>query len=577
MRSSKLFLPTLREDPAEAEVISHKLLIRAGFIRKLATGIFSYLPLGLLTLRKIENIVRREMLRAGAQEVLLPMVQPAELWLETSRWDKYGNLLLRFKDRQDRDYCLGPTHEEVITDIVRKDIRSYRDLPINLFQIQTKFRDEIRPRFGLMRGREFGMKDAYSFDLDEAGADQSYAAMYQAYVRIFQRCGLRFAAVEADSGDIGGDKSQEFMVLAETGEDAVVNCPSCGYAANTEKAQLSAPPDSEVDTDLPAFEKVLTKDKHTVEQVTAFLNVEPEDLIKTLVYETDDSSPVAVLVRGDHEINELKLKKALQVEEVELAGPAVVEEVTKAPVGFAGPVGIDIRILADNGIKTLTTAVVGANEADYHLTGVVPGRDFEVETYYDLRVARAGDACFQCGNELKLMRGIEVGHVFILGTYYSDPMQATFLDPEGKERSFYMGCYGLGIGRTMAAAIEQNHDENGIIWPIPLAPFEVIILPLQNQDDKVEKAAVELYGSLWDLGVEALLDDRDVRAGVKFNDADLIGIPLRVAISKRTLEKDQVEFKERTSSEMVFMKLSEAPHKILEIRDKMLRALNGGD
>ncbi|MBW2624164.1 MAG: proline--tRNA ligase, partial [Deltaproteobacteria bacterium] len=384
MRSSKLFLPTLREDPADAEVVSHKLLIRAGFIRKLATGIFSYLPLGLLTLRKVENIVRQEMLRAGAQEVLLPLVQPSDLWLESGRWDKYGSLLLRFQDRHNRDYCLGPTHEEVITDVVRKEIRSYRDLPLNLFQIQTKFRDEIRPRFGLMRSREFGMKDAYSFDMDEQGADQSYADMYEAYVRIFQRCGLRFSAVDADSGDIGGDKSQEFMVLAETGEDAVVSCPSCGYAANTEKAQLAAPPDPEIEAEPPPLEKVLTKDMRTVEEVTGFLKVGPKDLIKTLIYQTDDGSALAVLVRGDHEINEIKLRKALGVPEVELAGAALIEEVTTAPVGFAGPVGINIRILADYGIKTLTTAVVGANEADYHLTGVVPGRDFQVEAYHDL-------------------------------------------------------------------------------------------------------------------------------------------------------------------------------------------------
>jgi len=571
MRRTRLFLPTLREDPAEAEVASHKLLIRAGFIRKLATGIFSYLPLGLMVLRKFENIVREEMLRAGAQEVLLPAVQPAEIWIESGRWNHYGKLLLRMKDRHDNDYCFGPTHEEVITDLIRREIRSYRDLPMNLFQIQTKFRDEIRPRFGLMRGREFGMKDAYSFDIDEVGAEQSYQAMFEAYGRIFKRCGLRFSAVEADSGDIGGSFSHEFMVLADTGEDAIVNCQSCGYAANTEKAELVPPQESCVPSDAPAFKKVLTRDMRTVEEVTDFLGVEPKDLIKTLIYKSEQGAPVAVLVRGDHDLNEIKLQNLLHDTTLEMADPALIQTVSGAPVGFSGPVKLNARILADFAIKEMKEAVVGANEANYHLTGVIPGRDFSVEGYHDLRVAQAGDACPRCNAELEIKRGIEVGHVFKLGTKYSKAMNATFLDPEGQTKLIIMGCYGIGIGRSVAAAIEQNHDEDGIIWPMPLAPFQATILPLQVQDEKVCQAAENLYHELQNLGVETLLDDRKERAGIKFKDADLVGIPLRLAISQRTLAKNEVEFKERANSELHFFKLTDASQKIKEIRDRLMK------
>ncbi|MBW2061148.1 MAG: proline--tRNA ligase [Deltaproteobacteria bacterium] len=575
MRSSRLFLPTLKEDPAEAEVVSHRLLIRAGLIRKLATGIFSYLPLGLLALRKFENIVRQEMFRAGAQEILLPFVQPAEIWKESGRWNHYGKLLLRFKDRHANEYCLGPTHEEVITDLVRREVRSYRDLPLTLFQIQTKFRDEIRPRFGLMRGREFGMKDAYSFDIDEAGAEQSYRAMFEAYGRIFRRCGLRFSAVEADSGDIGGSYSYEFMVLADTGEDALVNCLSCGYAANTEKAELAPPPQADISPNAPMSKKVLTRDMRTVEEVTSFLKKEPKDLIKTLIYKSEDGSPVAALVRGDHELNEVKLRNTLHDPTLEMADAALIQTLTGAPVGFSGPVSLKARLLADYAIKGMSQAVVGANEEDYHLTGVVPGRDFMVDEYHDLRLARAQDPCPRCGAELELKRGIEVGHVFKLGVKYSKAMNATFLDPQGRSALIVMGCYGIGIGRTVAAAIEQNHDEHGIIWPMPLAPYEAIILPLQIQDEEVRQAAEDLYQALQDLGVETLLDDRNERAGVKFNDADLVGIPLRLAVSRRTLARKEVEFKQRAGSEIQFLKLSEAPLKIKEIRDRLLADTGG--
>ncbi|MBW1709601.1 MAG: proline--tRNA ligase [Deltaproteobacteria bacterium] len=569
MRRSRLFLPTLKEDPADAEVTSHKLLIRAGFIRKLATGIFSYLPLGLMALRRFENIVREEMLRAGAQEILMPAVQPSELWEESGRWNHYGKELLRFRDRHDNDYCFGPTHEEVITDLIRREVRSYRDLPMNLYQIQTKFRDEIRPRFGLMRGREFGMKDAYSFDIDEAGAAQSYRAMFEAYNRIFKRCGLRFSAVEADSGNIGGSFSHEFMVLADTGEDAIVNCPSCGYAANTEKAEFSSPEAALISSDAPAFKKVLTQDMRTVEEVTGFLGVAPKDIIKTLIYKSEQNSAVVALVRGDHELNETKLKNILDDNSLEMADPAFIRKLTGAPVGFSGPVGLKARVLADYSISGMTEAVVGANEANYHLTGVIPQRDFTTDEYYDLRMAEAGDSCPRCGGELEIKRGIEVGHVFKLGTKYSEAMNATYLDPEGQSRLIIMGCYGIGIGRTVAAAIEQNHDEKGIIWPVPLAPFQVVVLPLQVQDEKVRQAAEALYLSLQDLGVETLLDDRKERAGIKFKDADLVGIPLRLAISQRTLAKNEVEFKERAGSEVQFFKLDETPQRVREILDRL--------
>ena len=569
MKYSNLFIPTLREDPAEAEVISHKLMVRAGLIRKLASGIYSYLPLGLRVLRKVEQIVREEMNRAGAQEIMMPSVQPGELWQESGRWEHYGKELLRFKDRHDRDYCLGPTHEEVVTDIIRKEVRSYRDLPINLYQIQQKFRDEIRPRFGLMRGREFGMKDAYSFDVDDAGAEISYRAMFDAYQRLFQRCGLRFSSVEADSGTIGGSYSHEFMVLADTGEDAIVNCTQCGYAANTEKAELRPPAEAQYqDLDAPALEKVLTENMKTVEEVTDFLKIKPEALIKTMIFSTGTKT-LAVLVPGNREVNPVKLKNIVGGEP-ELAPPAVIEKVTGAPVGFAGPVDLKIPILADHGIMAMGRAVVGANEENYHYVSAVPGRDFEITSYHDLTIAQSGDPCPRCQGSLELRRGIEVGHVFKLGTKYSKAMQAKFLDADGREQFIIMGCYGIGIGRTAAAAVEQNHDENGIIWPMPLAPFEVVLLPLQVQDESVRQAAEELYQALLNLGIEVLLDDRDERAGIKFKDADLIGIPLRLSISRKTLAQQQVEFKSRTDREIRMWPLSEAPRLIKELRDELM-------
>ncbi|HET9576164.1 MAG TPA: proline--tRNA ligase, partial [Nitrospira sp.] len=472
MRTSQLLLPTLREDPGEAEIISHRLMLRSGLIRKVAAGIYTYLPLGLRIIRKVETIIREEMNRAGAQELLMPVASPAELWKETGRWNFYGKELLRFKDRHERDFCLGPTHEEVITDLFRREVRSYRQMPLNFYQIQTKFRDEIRPRFGLMRGREFIMKDAYSFDKDEAGARVNYQKMYDAYHRIFSRCGLNFRAVEADTGLIGGTSSHEFMVLAETGEETVVYSDGGTYAANVERAEVLPPTDASTE-DLRPLRAVSTPNCRTVEEVTGFLKIDASKLVKTLLYSSGKET-VAVLIRGDHDANEIKIKRLLGVTELELAGPATVEKITGAPVGFAGPVGLkDIRILADHAIKAAKNVVVGGNLADTHLIDANCERDFQVEQFADLRNARAGDPSPRKDGLLKATKGIEVGHVFMLGTKYSQTMNASFLDPNGKECLAVMGCYGIGVGRTAAAAVEQNHDDKGIVWPFPIAPFHV--------------------------------------------------------------------------------------------------------
>ncbi len=543
MRTSQMFIPTLREDPGEAETVSHRLMLRSGMIRKVAAGIYTYLPLGLRVIRKIESIIRDEMNRAGAQEVLMPIASPAELWRETGRWDSYGKELLRFKDRHDRDFCLGPTHEEVITDLFRREVRSYRQLPLNFYQIQTKFRDEIRPRFGLMRGREFIMKDAYSFDRDEEGAKLSYQKMYDAYTRIFTRCGLTFRAVEADTGLIGGTSSHEFMVLAETGEETIVYSDQGSYAANVERAEVLPEPARPSEPPRPLRE-VATPNCRTVEEVTAFLKIPPQRLVKTLLYKTPKDA-IAVLVRGDHDVNEIKLKKLLGVQESELADPETVTALTGAPVGFAGPIGLKrVRIVADQAVRALRNFVVGANRSDTHYIDANWDRDFIVEQFADLRNARAGDPSPRGDGILKVAKGIEVGHVFMLGTKYSQAMKATFLDPQGRETLAVMGCYGIGVGRTAAAAIEQHHDAKGIIWPIPIAPFHVHLLPL-SPSDQVSRLAQSLYDSLVAAGVEVLWDDRDERAGVKFNDADLIGAPYQLLVGDKGLAQGAVELKER--------------------------------
>jgi len=561
MRLSELLLPTLREEPADAEVVSHKLMLRAGMIRKLAAGIYTMLPLGVRVMQKVERIIREEMDRAGAQEVVMPCLLPADLWKESGRWEQYGKELFRIKDRHDRDYCLGPTHEEVITDLARREIRSYRQLPINLYQIQTKFRDEVRPRFGVMRGREFVMKDAYSFDADEAGAERSYERMYAAYMRIFQRCGLKFRAVEADTGLIGGRFSHEFMVLADTGEEAIVSCDACDYAANLERAEVGRSAEAAEEA-MKKLKQVETPEKRSVEEVTAFIGVPAQRLVKTIIFETE-KGPVAVLVRGDHEINEAKLRRCLGTTQLAMAGDQVVASVSHAPVGFAGPIGLDLRIIADYALEGMRNMVVGANEADAHLVNVNVGRDFRVDEFADIRLAQEGDFCPRCPGRLQISRGIEVGHIFKLGTKYSEALRATYLDLEGKERPLVMGCYGIGVGRTAAAAIEQNHDDDGIIFSFAIAPFHVLILPVNNKDAEIMKAAEGLYGTLSERGAEALLDDRDERPGVKFKDADIIGIPLRLTVGEKNLKQGKVEIKARRSGEVTLVNLKEAPERIM--------------
>lgn len=549
MRTSQLFIPTLRQTPGEAEVVSHRLMLRAGMIRKVAAGIYTYLPLGLRVLKKIESIIRQEMNRAGAQELLMPILSPAELWRETGRWDFYGKELLRCRDRHDRDFCFGPTHEEVITDLFRREIRSYRQLPMNCYQIQTKFRDEIRPRFGLMRGREFVMKDAYSFDADEESARLSYQKMYDAYERIFTRCGLKFRAVEADTGLIGGSMSHEFMVLAETGEETIVYDEGGSYAANVELAE-APPPAEEDDTALLALEAVQTPGTKTVEAVCTFLKVSPDRLVKTLLYQTPAGDVVAVLIRGDHEANAIKINRFLGTTEITLADAETVSRVSSAPVGFAGPVGLTgVRIIADHAVKAMRNFIVGGNKGDTHLINANWERDFTVEAFLDLRLARAGDRSPRSDDRLQEAKGIEVGHVFLLGTKYSQAMNATFLDADGQETLAIMGCYGIGVSRTAAASIEQNHDDKGMIWPVPIAPFHVHLLPVTASEQVVQTAGM-LYDACLEAGVEVLWDDRDERAGVKFNDADLIGAPFHVTIGDRGLKQGVVELKQRNTGEV---------------------------
>jgi prolyl-tRNA synthetase len=564
MRYARAFIPTLKEVPADAQVPSHIYLVRGGFMRRVAAGIYEFLPLGVRVIQKVAQIVREEMNRAGAQEVLMPASVPAELWQESGRWDKYGPELLRFKDRKGADFCFGPTHEEVIVDMVRRELKSYRDLPRNLYQVQVKFRDEMRPRAGLMRGREFLMKDAYSFDVSADKALESYQAMFDAYTRIFRRCGLDFRPVEADTGAIGGSRSHEFQVLAETGEDAIVACNQCDYAANVEQAELRPPAQPGI-SGAGERQQVATPRARTIEEVSKFLKLPASSLIKTLIYMAD-GKPVAALVRGDRGLNEIAFKKAVGATQLYLAREPEVTEATGAPAGFVGPVGIDIPIYADLELRGATGAVAGANAADAHFTGVDLERDVRVTRFAPLRMAEAGDPCARCdGGTYRAFRGIEVGHVFFLGTVYSTPMKCGFLDEQGAEQPMVMGCYGIGITRTAAAAIEQNHDANGIIWPMSLAPLEVHLAPLQMNDPGVVEAAEQLYRELTGLGIEVLLDDRDERPGAKFKDADLIGIPLRVAIGARSLKEGNLELKWRRDDKPTMLPAAGAAAAIAEL------------
>jgi prolyl-tRNA synthetase len=565
VRYRQSLIPTLRQDPAEAEVVSHRLLVRAGMIRQVARGIYDFLPLGLRVVRKVEAIVREEMNRAGAQEILMPAVCPAELWQESGRWEHYGKELLRIKDRHERDFCFGPTHEEVVTDIVRREVRSYRDLPMNLYQIQTKFRDEVRPRFGLMRGREFIMKDAYSFHTDLADCQREYHNMYATYQRIFDRCGLTYRPVEADTGAIGGSMSHEFQVLTESGEDAIVSCDKCGYAANVEKAALSPCPTQDSGLKTQDLRKVHTPDQRTIEEVAAFLGESPDRFVKTLVYVTDTDTVIAALVRGDHELSEAKLKAALGCQWVVLADEETVTRVTDAPVGFAGPLGVKAIVVSDWALRGAQGLICGANERDYHLTGLDQERDLPLLRFADLRQAHAGDSCPRCqAGAFIAHRGIEVGQTFYLGTKYSKALNATYLDAQGQLHPMEMGCYGIGITRTVAAAIEQHHDENGIIWPVPLAPAAVHVVPVNWNDAAIRQAAEDLYTQCLSAGVEILLDDRDERPGVKFKDADLLGIPLRVTIGAKTLARGMVELKHRAETQATEVSLGHVVEAVSE-------------
>ncbi len=563
MRWSQTLVTTLREAPQDAEITSHKLMMRAGLIMKLGGGLYTFLPVGLRALRKVERIVREEMDRAGAVEVLMPALQPREIWEQSGRYDVLRDVMFKIRDRQERDMVLGPTHEEVITDLAARQINSYRQLPKTFYQIQTKFRDEIRPRFGLMRAKEFSMKDAYSFDVSWEAADKSYQAMYDAYVRIFQRCGLKTKVVEADTGAMGGNFSHEFMVLADSGEDGLVECQKCPYAANLERAERALPPREAAVTDLQP-QQVATPEKRTIEEVASFLKIKPANLIKTLIYLANEE-PIAVLVPGDRELNEHKLARALGGASLRMADDATIQRVTGAPVGFAGPVGLSIPVYADTELQTPRVCATGANAADAHLIHVVLQRDACVTAYHDLVIARENDLCPRCGAPMREKRGIEVGHVFKLGTKYSKTFNATYLDADGNRQISVMGCYGIGVTRTLQAIIEQSFDENGIIWPLAVAPFHVSLVVPNVQHAASLQAAESLLAELEAHGAEVLFDDRDERPGVKFKDSDLLGIPLRAVVSERSLAEGCAEIKLRTSPEKSMIPLKDVCNHLVSI------------
>lgn len=571
MKMSKLFVQTLREFPSDAEVVSHKFLARAGYIRKLTSGVYNYLPLMWRVLKKVENIVREEMDKAGAQELLMPFVQPKELWEESGRWEHYGRELMRLKDRHDREMCLGPTHEEIITAIARDGIKSYKQLPINLYQIQTKFRDEVRPRFGLLRGREFIMKDAYSFASSQESLDEEYKNMWQAYTNIFKRCGLETKPVQSDTGTIGGSESHEFMVITTTdaGENDVFYCDKCDYAANSDHATSTLHP-VQLDGEFKEAEIIDTPDTTTIEALCDFLKVPATVILKTLVYVVDKEY-VLVHIRADRAVEETKLKNALNAEDVRIASSVEIEDLMHqhgfgASKGFIGSKGMDgVRVIADKSVEGMKNFVVGINQQDKHLVGANFGSDVETtKEIYDVGLVQAGDNCPKCGAPLKVTRGIEVGNIFKLGTKYSEPMHACYLDENGKEKPFIMGCYGIGISRTAAAAVESYHDDNGIKWPISIAPYHVIIVPVSTKDENQMKAATELYEKLLAAGVEVVIDDRDERPGVKFKDADLIGFPYRVTVGKTYNNEGKFEFKTRKTNEVITITPDEAYNKLIE-------------
>ncbi|MGQ3686370.1 MAG: proline--tRNA ligase [Candidatus Loosdrechtia sp.] len=561
MKWSQTLIPTLKENPSEAEIDSHKLMIRAGLIRRITAGAYAYLPLGTLVLNKVINIIREEMNRAGAVETFLPTLQPLNLLEQSGRLKVFGDDLITFKDRHGKVTALGPTHEEIITEIVRNEINSYRQLPLTLYQIQTKFRDETRPRFGVLRSKEFIMKDAYSFDVDCEGLNKSYKAMYEAYCRIFDRCGLKYLIVDADSGAMGGDVSHEFMVPSNVGEDILIRCLNCGYSANCERAE-SAPIPPENDVVSQPLQEVPTPGKRTIQEVSDFLNIEPSRMVKTMIYIVNGQS-VAILIRGDHEVNETKLAKFLGQETISLADHNTIEHITGAPVGFAGPVGLPVKIIADQAISSLSNFVTGANKADTHLLQVNHGRDFVIDQTADIRYVTKGDKCPKCNQEINISEGIEIGHVFKLGTKYSDALRAKFLDTDSKEKSMIMGCYGIGVNRIIASLIEISHDKDGIIWPLSLTPYHVIIIPVNVNDAYSIKIANQIYYDLTNnAGMEVLLDDRDQRPGVKFKDADLIGIPIKIILGKKFADTKELEIKLRKSGETFLVPREEVKSKL---------------
>ncbi|MDD6769967.1 proline--tRNA ligase [Inconstantimicrobium porci] len=559
MKMSKMLMLTMKEVPAEAEIASHQLMLRAGLMRKMVSGVYNYMPLGLQVLKKVENVVREEMNNAGAQEILASAMIPAELWQQSGRWDAYGAEMIRFKDRNDRDFCLGPTHEEVFTDLVRSEIKSYKQLPINLYQIQTKYRDERRPRFGVMRSREFVMKDAYSFDKDQEGLDLSYNKMHDAYVNIFKRCGIDAKAVEADSGAIGGSNSAEFMVQSEVGEDDVVFCDSCNYAANIEKAQAVA--EECAKEELKELKEIETPNARTIEDLVKFFNTTEKKFAKTLIFNADGKI-VAVMVRGDREVNETKVANALGgVNSLEMASAEEVLKATNAAVGFAGPINIKVdTLLVDAEVTKMYNFIVGANKTGYHFENVNYDRDFK-GTVGDFRNVTSGETCPKCGGKVTISRGTEVGHIFKLGTKYSEAMDAKFIAEDGTKKPFIMGCYGIGVTRTLASIIEQHHDDNGIVWPLQVAPYQVSVIAVNSKDEEQMRIAEEIYNKLTDMGVEALLDDRKERAGVKFKDADLMGIPMRVTVGKKIVD-GQVEFKLRNCEDIEVINIDDVYNKV---------------
>lgn len=565
MRTTNLYAPTLREVPAEAEVKSHQLMLRAGMIRKAAGGLYTYMPLAWRTIKKIEAIIRDEMDKAGGQEISMPIVQPAEIWQESGRWSVYGDEMWRVKDRHGRGFCLGPTHEEMVTTLIRDEVRSYKQLPLSLYQIQNKYRDERRPRFGLMRSREFIMKDMYSFDKDVEGMNVSYKKMYDAYTNVFNRCGLEFRPVEADNGAIGGGHSHEFTVLAEAGESNIAYCSECDYAASDEKAELKVIASAE--EEMKELEKVSTPDAHTIEKVAEYLNLPLDKTVKAVAFQTDTNELVLAFVRGDHEVNDVKVINLIEgAIELRMAD----EEVITAAGGVAGfmsPIGIKegTKIVVDATVMGMYNACAGANEKDFHFINVNPKRDFKDVIVADIRMIKEGDACPHCGAPVKMTRGIEAGQVFTLGTKYSESLHATFLDENGKEKPLQMGCYGIGVGRTMAAAVEQNNDADGIIWPRSIAPYEAIVVPVNAKNEDQMAVAEEIYQGLLAQGVDAIIDDRKERAGVKFKDADLIGYPMRITVSPKALEEGSVEVKIRRSGEVKMVEKANAISEIVEI------------